>query len=152
MMPRDVAGEVAAAAVPSGVGLGLLGETGLHAVVGQHAVRLESEQVRRREILRALERAAGDADAIERHRPSTQHALLEVVHHIADGLPRRSRPDAKALGGRSDVACDGRERERGSRGGRAPEEVATSVVHRGPGIEGGELPQESAPPGQVARR
>jgi hypothetical protein len=51
----DMSGEVSPSTVPSGVRFGFLRQPGAHAVVREHAIRLQLEQVFRGEVLGALE-------------------------------------------------------------------------------------------------
>ncbi len=63
VMAANMAGELLAVdRIPAAVALGLGLEPGAQAVAGQHAIRLQGEQVLRVEVLGVLERAAGEAD------------------------------------------------------------------------------------------
>ena len=63
MMAGDVPGEIPPAAIPAGVRLRLLGETGPHPVVRHHPVGIERQQIGLRHDLRLLERAAGQPNS-----------------------------------------------------------------------------------------
>ena len=64
--------------VPAAVRLGLLRQSGAHAVERQHPVGLERQQIRRVDLLRVLERSAGDADVGERHRPRPKKLVFDL--------------------------------------------------------------------------
>src|SRR5438105_12587830 len=67
-MARDVSREVAAAAVPAVIRLRLARESGALAVIGQHAIGLELQQVTGDQILGVLERAGVQTHRVERER------------------------------------------------------------------------------------
>ena len=77
-MSGDVPGEISSAAVPAGVRLRLLRQTGAHAIERHHAVGLEREQIFRVGVLRELERSAGDAYVGQRNRPRPQKLLFDL--------------------------------------------------------------------------
>ena len=79
VMTGDVPGEIAAAAVPPAVRLRLGRQAGALPIIGQHAVGLEREQVLSIELLRVLERAAGQADGGQRECASTGDGRPQVV-------------------------------------------------------------------------
>src|SRR5205807_357982 len=70
VMARDVTGQVPAVSVPATVGLGLGLEPGPFAIVREHPVGLELEQVARAELLRVLEGPTREPDGVERERSS----------------------------------------------------------------------------------
>ena len=57
-MARDVAGEIAAAAVPAVVRFGFACESRALPVIGEHPICVEPQQVLRHQVLRVLERSA----------------------------------------------------------------------------------------------
>src|SRR2546429_5819454 len=67
-MARDVSREIAAAAVPAVIRLRPARESGALAVIGQHAIGLELQQVTGDQILGVLERAAVQTHRVERER------------------------------------------------------------------------------------
>ena len=69
--------EVAAVPVPAGVRLGLLRQTGPVAIVREHPVGLQLEQVAGVQVLRVLERSAGEADGAQMDRPCLDDIVLE---------------------------------------------------------------------------
>ena len=76
----DVSGEVAVVAVPAAVGLRLRLEAGTLPIERQHPIGLEREEVRCVEILRALERSAGEAHRVQRQRArSVRHDVDDVL-------------------------------------------------------------------------
>ncbi len=77
VVPGDVARQLTAAAVPAAVPVGLRLEARGLAQERHHAIRLERQQVLRVEILRALERPAGQPDVAKR-----QRARLRRHHHL----------------------------------------------------------------------
>ena len=103
-MARNVAGEVAAVSVPAAVGFGLGLEAGPFAVVGQHPVGLELEQVAGAQLLRVLERAAGEPHGAQGERSGfhdrgVEHArcgdgLRAEQHRAAEHL-ERAGPEAE---------------------------------------------------------
>ena len=84
-MARDVSREVAAAAVPAVIRLRLARESGALAVIGQHAIGLELQQVTGDQILGVLERAA-----VQPHRVERERSRPEAVRSSATvgGTPR----------------------------------------------------------------
>ena len=78
IMPGDVAGELPAVAVPAGVARRLRLEPGALAVERQHAIRLEREQVGGVEILRVLERPAGQPHRRQRQRRATSGFAIVI--------------------------------------------------------------------------
>jgi hypothetical protein len=72
-MARDVSCEVAAAAVPAVVRLRLALEAGTLAVIGEHAIGLELEQVTGDQVLGVLEGPAREADGAQGKRPRPDH-------------------------------------------------------------------------------
>jgi hypothetical protein len=100
-MAGDVASELAAAAVPAsvaGVGLGL--EAGTLAKVVEHAVGLELEEVVGVEVLRMLERAAGEAHGGQRKRWSGERHGFGAGGRGSGGEREGEREEAEAAGGK----------------------------------------------------
>ena len=81
VVASDVAREVAAIPVPAAVPLCPRRETGPVAVVREHPVGLQLEQVAGVQVLRVLERSAGEADGAQRDRP----CLDDIVEGGCDG-------------------------------------------------------------------
>ena len=93
-MAGDVAGELAAVGVPAGVALGLLRQAGALAIEREHAIGLERQQVGRVEVLRVLERAAGEPDRGERQRPRrVGDGELDLLREARRHQPRRAAGD-----------------------------------------------------------
>ena len=68
-MSGDVSGQLPAVGIPARVAFGLLRQAGALAIEGEHAIGIERQQVRGVEILRVLERTAGEPNGVERQRP-----------------------------------------------------------------------------------
>src|SRR6185437_652754 len=83
IVTRDVAREISAAAVPSTIRLCPWREAGVLAVVRQHTIRLQLDQVPDVGVLRLFERATEQADAAEREGPGGEYLALrrERVAH-----------------------------------------------------------------------
>src|SRR5438132_4972968 len=84
-MARDVSREVAAAAVPTVIRLRLARESGALAVIGQHAIGLELQQVTGDQILGVLERPALQTHRVERERTRPEAVGSSAT---AGGTPR----------------------------------------------------------------
>src|SRR5256886_17307206 len=107
-MARDVSREVAAAAVPTVIRLRLARESGALAVIGQHAIGLELQQVTGDQILGVLERAAVQTHRVERER-SRPEAVRSSATAGGGPPPRpggRGNEERQGPGGRA--GADGR--------------------------------------------
>ena len=94
VMAGDVSGELAAVGVPAGVALGLLRQARALAVEREHAIGIERQQVGRVEILRLLERPAGQANRGERQRPrGIGDGELDLLREARRHEPRRPAGD-----------------------------------------------------------
>ena len=100
VMTGDVPGEIAAAAVPPAVRLRLGRQAGALAVIGQHAVGLEREQVLPIELLRMFERPARQADGAQGERAGPEDDALAVpcsgFARSRNGKPSEQRRGARA--------------------------------------------------------
>ena len=95
----------------------LLRESGAHAIERHHPVRVEREQVLRRDVLRVLERPARDANLAQVDRPGAHRLLVD----------RDRRGGRGKLG--AEGASEGSEGECGRGGRRGLEEVASGGGH-----------------------
>ena len=78
-MAGDVSGQLAAVGVPAGVALGLLRQARALAIEREHAIGIERQQVRGVEILRVLERTAGEPHRRQRQRPRARRRRRAVI-------------------------------------------------------------------------
>src|SRR5438094_1134326 len=92
-MARDVAGEIAAAAVPAVVRFRFARESGALAIVGEHPVRIEPQQVARHQLLRVLERPAREPYRRQGERPGADRARL--TKRAPRGGERLGEPPAR---------------------------------------------------------
>ncbi len=126
MVTGDVSREVAPAAVPPAVGLALGGEPSAHAIEVQHAIGIEREEISGVELLCMLERAAGQANLLQRDRARPHEAALRRMRIVGSRNGGRDR-----FGGGCSATDHGAERQRGGGGRRGAEEIATGGVHGG---------------------
>ena len=99
VMPRDVAGEVAAASVPTAVRLRLRLQPRTFAEVRQHAVGLELEQIFLVELLGVFERPSRlKPDRVERQAPGLKHLVFDRAHPgVLPGILARVLPHFRGL-------------------------------------------------------
>src|SRR5436190_7294913 len=91
-MARDVAGEIAAAAVPAVVRFRFARESGALAIVGEHPVRIEPQQVARHQLLRVLERPAREPYRRQGERPGADRAPPRLTSRARRGGERLGEP------------------------------------------------------------
>jgi hypothetical protein len=71
-----VSGELPPCAIPTAIPLGFWIETGALAKIGKHALRLKVEEILRIEVLRTLQRTAGQPHTAQRQRDSLKLNLM----------------------------------------------------------------------------
>src|SRR5262249_27247537 len=91
VMAGDVSGQLAAVSVPARVARRLRLQSRADAVEGEHAIRFEREQIRGVEILRVLQRPAGQPDSRQRQRPRrVGHRACNLFDEATGDEPRRA--------------------------------------------------------------
>jgi hypothetical protein len=90
VMAGDVSGELTAVRIPAGIAFRLLRQAGALPVERQHAIGIERQQVGRVEILRFLERTAGQSNRGERQGPRRiSDGELDLLSEARRHEPRR---------------------------------------------------------------
>ena len=105
-MTGDVPGEIAAAAVPPAVRVRFGRQAGALAVIRQHAVGLEREQVLSIELLRVFERPARQADGAQGESAGPEDDALAVP---CSGFARsgKGKPSEQRHGARAKTELEG---------------------------------------------
>src|SRR5437764_7483567 len=91
-MSRDMPSQISTVSIPATVARRLRFQPGALAVIGQHSIRLELEQIIDVQILRMLQRPTGQPHCRQRQRTrDIWDCVLDLLRLAVDGYDKRDR-------------------------------------------------------------